>query len=172
MGASYPRSEATRPQRTREEVAQTALETVAEGGPLASVLECLCRTMEDESLDRVIACIHPVNEDATMFRDTTAPSLDRSYCEAIDGLPVSSMIGPCCHAVTTRQTVVVPDLAADPKWAKYLKYAEPATVTRVGAVAAAFAFLIRRILAGKSVQSQCPGLGFRGRKDVALNRAA
>src|SRR5580704_942780 len=118
-------SEAARAQRTRELVTQAALETVAEGGPLAGVLAFLCRTMEDESLDRVVACIHPVNDDATIFCNTAAPSLDKSYREAIDGLLVSSMIGPCCHAITTRQTVVAPDLAADPRWAKYLKYARP-----------------------------------------------
>ena len=118
-------SDSARAPRAREQVAQAALETVAEGGPLAGVLAFLCRTMEDESLDRVIACIHPVNDDATMFCNTAAPSLHKSYREAVDGLLVSSMIGPCCHAITKRQTVVVSDLAADFRWAKYLKYAEP-----------------------------------------------
>ena len=57
MAASTnPGSAAARAQRGREETTQVALETVAEGGPLAGVLEFLCRTMEDESLDRVIAC--------------------------------------------------------------------------------------------------------------------
>jgi GAF domain-containing protein len=125
MDASYPASEVARAQHTREEATQIALETVAEGGPLACVLEFLCRTMEDESVDRVIACIHPLNDDATMFRDTAAPSLDKSYREATDGMLVSSMTGPCCHAVITRQTVVVPEVAADPKWAKFQAFAEP-----------------------------------------------
>jgi PAS domain S-box-containing protein len=117
--------ETARAQRAREQIARAALEAVAEGGPLASVLELLCRTMEDESPDGVIACIHPLNEDATMFCDTAAPSLDKSYREATDGVHVSSMIGPCCYAVTTRQTVVVPDVMADPKWVKFLEYAQP-----------------------------------------------
>jgi hypothetical protein len=116
MGASYPKSEAARAQQAREDVAQVVLETVAEGGSLAGVLEFLCRTMEKESLDRVIACIHPVNEDATMFRGAAAPSLDKSYREATDGILVSSMTGPCCYAAATRQTIVVPEVAGDPKW--------------------------------------------------------
>ena len=111
--------------RRREEATQVALETVAEGGPLEGMLDLLCHTMEQESVDHVIACIHPVNEDATMFRDTAAPSLDKSYRKAIDGLRVSSMIGPCCHAVTTGQTVAVPDIATDPKWSKFRPYADP-----------------------------------------------
>src|SRR5262245_38552930 len=125
MDASYPGSEAARAQRAREEATQVALETVAEGGPLAGVLEFLCRTMEDESVDRVIACIHPLNDEATMFRDTAAPSLDKSYRAAVDGMLVSSMTGPCCYAATTRQTVVVPEVAADPRWVKFQEFAEP-----------------------------------------------
>ena len=125
MDASYPGSEAAPEQRAHDEATQVALETVAEGGPLAGVLEFLCRTMEAESVDRVIACIHPLNEDATIFRDTAAPSLDKSYREAVDGMLVSSMTGPCCHAATTRQTVVVPEVAADPKWVKFQEFAEP-----------------------------------------------
>jgi len=107
MSTLHPRSE-RRTQRLHEEATQVALETVAEGGPLAGVLDFLCRTMEDESRDHVIACIHPVNEDATMFCDTAAPSLDKGYREAINGVLVSSMTGPCCHAVATRRIVVVP----------------------------------------------------------------
>ena len=75
MDASYPGSEAARPHRAREEATQVALETVADGGPLSGVLEFLCRTMEHESVDRVVACIHPLSEDATVFCDTAAPSL-------------------------------------------------------------------------------------------------
>src|SRR5262245_46711065 len=122
---THPGSEAPRAQRGREEATQVALETVAEGGPLAGVLDFLCRTMESESRDRVIACIHPVDEDATMFRDTAAPSLDKSYREAVDGMLVSSMTGPCCYAAATRQTVVVPEVAADPKWTKFQEFAGP-----------------------------------------------
>jgi len=126
MAAStHPGSEAARAQRGREETTQVALETVAEGGPLAGVLEFLCRTMEAESVDRVIACIHPVNEDASMFLYAAAPSLDKSYREAVEGMLVSSMTGPCCQAVTNRQTYVVPDVAADPKIVKFQEFAEP-----------------------------------------------
>ena len=114
--STHPGSEAARAQRGRADTTQVALETVAEGGPLAGVLEFLCRTMEEESLDRVIACIHPLNEDASMFVYAAAPSLDKSYREAVEGMLVSSMTGPCCYAITTRQTVVVPEVAADPKW--------------------------------------------------------
>ena len=111
--------------RAREEATRGALETVAEGGPLAGVLDFLCRTMEEESRDRVIACIHLVNADATMFCDAAAPSLDESYRRKINGILVSSMTGPCCAAVATGQTVVAPDLMNDPKWVNFRPFAEP-----------------------------------------------
>ena len=126
MAAStHPGSDTALAQRGREETTQVALETVAEGGPLAGVLEFLCRTMEDESLDRVIACIHPLNEDASMFLNAAAPSLDKSYREAVEGMLVSSMTGPCCQAVAARQTYVVPEVAADPKIVKFREFADP-----------------------------------------------
>ena len=125
MNSGVLGSGTARPPRAREEATQVAVETVAEGGPLAGVLEFLCRTMEEESVDRVVACIHPLNEDATRFRDTAAPSLDKSYRQATDGILVSSMTGPCCYAAATRQTIVVPEVAADPKWVKFQEFAEP-----------------------------------------------
>src|SRR5262249_28293842 len=54
-----------------------------------------------------------------------APSLDRSYREATDGMLVSAMIGPCCYAASTRETVVVPEVEADPKWVKFQEFAGP-----------------------------------------------
>ena len=125
MGASDLGLEDARAQRARETVARVALETVAAGGPLEGVLELLCRTIEVESVDRVIACVHPVDEAGDEFVGAVAPSLDRSYREAINGIRVASMIGPCCQAVVTRRAVIVPDMAADPKWAGFVEQAEP-----------------------------------------------
>jgi hypothetical protein len=49
----------------------------------------------------------------------------QGYRDATDGVLVSPMTGPCCEAATTRRTVVVPDVAADPKWARFLAFAAP-----------------------------------------------
>ena len=125
MDASSRLTKAARVRHPHKEATQVDLQTVARADELASVLEFLCRAMEDRSVDRVIACIHPLNDDATKFREPAAPSLDKSYRESTDGVLVSSMTGPCCQAVATRQTAVVPDLAADPKWAKFREFADP-----------------------------------------------
>src|ERR1041385_6924423 len=82
MKAPYPESEAARPRSAHEEGTQVFLQSFSGAGQLTNILEFLCRAMEDESADRVIACIHTLNEDGTMFRDTVAPSLDKSYRES------------------------------------------------------------------------------------------
>src|SRR5262249_30387619 len=111
--------------RRREEASRGALETVAEGGSLAGVLGFLCRTMENESRDRVVACIHPLNEEATTFCDTAAPGLDKGSREAPEGMLVSSRTGRCGGAAAPRRPVVVPDVAADPRFVKFRELAEP-----------------------------------------------
>jgi hypothetical protein len=63
-----------------------------------------------------------------MFRDTAAPSLDQSYAEAVNGMLVSSMTGPCCYAVATRQTIVVPEVAADSRFSGFRAFADPLRV--------------------------------------------
>src|SRR5688572_1990357 len=110
------RSSTTASSSGRGETALEAIKAIVAGGPLPTVLDFLCRAMEEESRDGVIACIHPVDEAATMFRDGAAPSLPRAYSDATNGMCVASMAGPCCHAVATQQPVIVRDLAADPKW--------------------------------------------------------
>ena len=104
------------PASGRGEPALEAIKTIVAGAPLPTVLDFLCRAMEEESRDGLIACIHPVDEAATMFRDGAAPSLPRAYGEATNGMRIASMAGPCCHAVATQRPVMVRDLAADPKW--------------------------------------------------------
>src|SRR5688572_31755297 len=93
------------PASGRGETALEAIKAIVAGGPLPTVLDFLCRAMEEESRDGVIACIHPVDEAGTMFRDGAAPSLPRAYSEATNGMCVASMAGPCCHAVATQQPV-------------------------------------------------------------------
>jgi len=102
-----------------------ALEMVVQGLPLPDVLDYLCRTIENESQEGVIACIHLLDDAATEFQHTAAPSLPETYAQAVNGMAVSSATGPCCQAVSTRQTVAVPDVAADPQWAAFCGFALP-----------------------------------------------
>ena len=109
--------------RNGGETALEAIKTVVGGGPLPAVLDFLCRAMEADSRDGVIACIHPVDESAAVFGEGAAPSLPAAYLEFTNGMRVESLAGPCCHAVATRHPIVVRDIAADEKWSAIQDFA-------------------------------------------------
>ena len=96
MDAPHLGSEGARPHRAREEATQVALEAVADGGPLAGVLEFLCapwRTSRRRG-DR----LHPP---ARMKIATTFVTRGAQFYRGIRGHrrhAVSSMTGPCCYA--------------------------------------------------------------------------
>ena len=114
MDPPPPKPEPATARRGREEVAQAALETVAEGGPLAGVLQFLCRTMEEESPDRVVACIHPVNEDAIDI-SRYGGAEPRAGAIPIGHRRIASShrwSGRVATRWATRQAVIVPDVDA------------------------------------------------------------
>ena len=102
-----------------------ALEMIVQGRPLLDVLAHFCRMIEHESQDGVIACIHVLNDGGTQFQHTAAPSLPESYARAVNGMRVSAATGACGRAVSTRQTVVIPDIAADPQGSAFRDFAPP-----------------------------------------------
>ena len=103
---------------------ERAIEMVAEGAPLAQVLDFLNRTVESQSSEGVISCIHPLDIEGQSFAHTSAPSLPPSYADAVNGTPLKSLIGPCCYAATRREAIVVPDLFADSRWGSYWEMAK------------------------------------------------
>ena len=56
--------------------------------------------MAEKMSAKAVTVSGTVGADGTTFVDTVAPSLDQKYRDTIDGIRVSSLIGPCCHAVT------------------------------------------------------------------------
>jgi PAS domain S-box-containing protein len=87
---------------------------IAAGAPTAGVLDAICRQIESLS-DGLLASILLV--DAGRLRRGAAPSLPRSYVDAIDGNPVGPNAGSCGAAVYRKDTVVTSDIATDPLWA-------------------------------------------------------
>lgn len=96
-----------------------AFEMVAKGIPLLEVLDFLVRTIEAQSPTQASMAIHLLDESGKRFKQTIAPSLSPSYAEVVDGMTVSSMIGPCCAAVKSSQRVVVRDIAASKKYPSF-----------------------------------------------------
>jgi PAS domain S-box-containing protein len=95
------------------------LEMLAKGHPLDGILVAICRLIEE--LAPGTKTLIMLLDDAPKPRLWThaAPSLPRSYIEALDGCAVDSLAGPCSSAAYLRETVVASDIAADARWGEY-----------------------------------------------------
>ena len=116
--------------RKRDEALQTrqrrALELIAEGAALPSILEEVVRAVEEHSADGVLASILLLDEDGLHLRVGAAPSLPESYNLAVDGIAIGPAAGSCGTAAYTRRPVRVTDIAADPLWVGYRELARQA----------------------------------------------
>ena len=98
------------------------LELVATGSSLADILDNLCRLVEEAAGD-VLASILLLDGDR--LRHGGAPSLPKSYTDAIDGLVIGPSTGSCGTAAYRGEAVFVQDIATDPLWANYRDLALP-----------------------------------------------
>lgn len=102
-----------------------ALEMAAVGASLSEVLDFLLRAFETQSPENAQVAIHLLDESGARFQQTVAPSLPPAYARAVDGMAVSSATGTCCAAVSRRQLVSVPDIAACQEWPEFASSALP-----------------------------------------------
>jgi PAS domain S-box-containing protein len=98
------------------------LEMMARGDALALVLDALCRLVEEQS-SGVLCSILLLDPDGRHLRHGAAPSLPRSYTEAIDGAAIGPRAGSCGTAAYRAEPVVVSDITTDPLWADYRELA-------------------------------------------------
>ncbi|MGO9203680.1 MAG: GAF domain-containing protein [Limisphaerales bacterium] len=94
------------------------LEMIARGVALAPLLDALCRFGEEMAGD-VLVSILLVSSDGKSLRHGAAPSLPRSYAEAIDGGLIGPHAGSCGAAAYMGKPVIVSDIATDPLWDEY-----------------------------------------------------
>jgi PAS domain S-box-containing protein len=94
------------------------LEMVAGGSALASILDALCRLVE-ETANGYICGILLLDTIGTSLELAIAPSLPSSYNDAILRWPVNPDSGPCARAVFRKEQVIVADVAADLQWDAY-----------------------------------------------------
>jgi PAS domain S-box-containing protein len=94
------------------------LEMVAGGNTLTSILDALCRLVE-ETASGYICGILLLDTSGTSVELARAPSLPPSYNEAILGWPVNPDSGPCARAVSLKEQVIVVDVASDLQWDAY-----------------------------------------------------
>jgi len=95
---------------------------MARGDALAAILDALCRLVEEQSGD-ALCSILLLDPDGRHLRHGAAPSLPRSYTDAVDGLAIGPGAGSCGTAAYRAERVVVSDIATDPLWADYRELA-------------------------------------------------
>ena len=98
------------------------LEMVAKGDSLSEILEVLCRLVEEQAAG-VLASILLVQDG--QLRHGAAPSLPKSYTDAIDGAAIGPCAGSCGTAAYTSRQGIVEDIATDPRWTDYRDAALP-----------------------------------------------
>src|SRR5690242_19082566 len=90
-----------------------ALELIAANAPLAEILDFIACFIESQTTG--LRCSVLLLE-GTRLRHGSAPSLPSDYIRAIDDLEIGPAVGSCGTAAFTGETVIVPDIAADPRW--------------------------------------------------------
>lgn len=105
-----------------QDATRALLELIVEGAELATVLDTLVLAVE-ACLDSTRGSILLV--DGMVLHHGAAPSLPESYRNAIDGVRIGPNVGSCGTAAYTRETVIVSDIATDPRWTDYRDVALP-----------------------------------------------
>ena len=114
--------------RQRAERVQTcerqALEQLAAGAPLATVLTTIVNLIE-ELCPPSIASVLLLDSRGEHLRHGAAPRLPAEYNRSIDGAAIGPKAGSCGTAAYRKQPVFVRDIATDPLWIGYRHLVEP-----------------------------------------------
>src|SRR6266478_6046073 len=100
------------------------LEMIAKGNSLSMVLDALCRLVEELSKGS-LSSILLLDPDGKRLWHGAAPSLPKSYIDAIDGGFIGPAVGSCGTAAYRKESIIVTDIAQDPLWADYRDLALP-----------------------------------------------
>jgi PAS domain S-box-containing protein len=95
-----------------------ALEMTAKGNSLESILESLCRVVE-QTASGCLCSILLFDPSGSKIQQAVAPSLPSSYNDQFPGIPVDRECGPCTAAALRKTQVIVSDVASDRRWDTY-----------------------------------------------------
>lgn len=99
----------------REQSRRHALELLATGAPLQTILERVALEIEASNPDMLCSVVL-LDESGSHLLVGAAPSLPAFYNSAVNGLAVASDAGPCCRAILSGARVIVEDIRAAPGW--------------------------------------------------------
>jgi PAS domain S-box-containing protein len=91
------------------------LEMTAKGNPLESILEALCRVVE-QTASGSLCSIMLIDPGGSKIQQTVGPGLPSSYTDRFLGIPVDRESGPCTEAARRKTQVIVLDVVSDTRW--------------------------------------------------------
>src|SRR5713226_9779928 len=94
------------------------LEMTAKGNSLESILEALCRVVE-QTASGCCCSVLLIDPSGSKVEQAVAPSLPSSYNDRFPGIPVDREGGPCTVAALRKTQVIVPDVASETQWDTY-----------------------------------------------------
>ena len=94
------------------------LEMVAKGDSLSSILDAICRLVE-ELCSGCLCSILLLDSSGKRLWHGAGPSIPKPYAQAIDGFVIGPDVGSCGSAAYRAEQVIVSDIAADPRWTRF-----------------------------------------------------
>jgi diguanylate cyclase (GGDEF)-like protein len=98
------------------ETERRMLELVAKGAPLSEVLNTLTEAVERISPESHCTIMLLDEEHRRRLLMASGPSLPPAYLQATNGLEIGPEVGACGSAAYRNQTVVIEDIATDPRF--------------------------------------------------------
>ena len=102
-------------QERQLESERKVLQAIATGSPLPTVLDQLCRGVEEQS-PSVLCSVLLLDRDGAHLRHGAAPSLPIEFSRSADGLAIGATAGSCGTAAFLNRQIIVADIANDPRW--------------------------------------------------------
>src|SRR6266478_2758738 len=94
------------------------LEMTAKGNSLESILEALCRVVE-QAASGCCCSVILIDSSGSKVLQAVAPSLPSSYNDRFLGISMDREGGPCTAAARRKTQVIVSDVASDTQWDTY-----------------------------------------------------
>lgn len=99
------------------ETERRMLELVAKGAPLSEVLNTLTEAIERISPQSLCTIMLLDEEHRRRLLVASGPSVPQAYLQAANGLEIGPEVGACGSAAYRNETVIVEDIATDPRFA-------------------------------------------------------
>jgi PAS domain S-box-containing protein len=94
------------------------LEMVAKGDSLSSILDAICRLVE-ELCSGCLCSILLLDSSGKRLWHGAGPSIPKPYAQAIDGFVIGPNVGSCGSAAYRAEQVIVSDIATDSRWTRF-----------------------------------------------------